>query len=340
MAPFGAAADDSRGVRRGQADGQNAGQDHQKRKEHLGHGGDQRHAARRLHVLRCHGRLDDEEVGAPVAGAKHEAQPHAEADDLDAHGVGRGVGHALPLVHVGHGDGGFEAAPAADITQPNEHQRQEAGNDEEKLQDLVVDGAGESAEKDVEQYDRRRQDDRERKDTLRREAERAEEAVKDMKRLDEPRHGVHRDAGAEDGHHGEGAGVERAGLLVEPHAEKLGDAARLGAVVEGHHEDAHEYHCRNCADAVEVSRLEAVLGAGRAHADDLLRAEIGADEGQAADPGRQRAAGLEEVLAGLHRALEGKADAQDKDEVEQHDQPVNGSKIQHEGLLGLGRVMA
>jgi hypothetical protein len=160
-----------------------------------------------------------------------------------------------------------------------------------------------------------------------------EESVEDMQRLDEAGHGVHGNAGAEDGHHGEGAGVERAGLLVEAHAQKLGHAASLGAVVEGHHEDADKDHGGDGADAVEVGGLKAVLRAGRAHADDFLRAEVGGDKGETADPCGQGAAGLEEVFARLHVALEGKADAQHKDEVQQHDQPVDGGEIQHERLL-------
>jgi hypothetical protein len=148
-----------------------------------------------------------------------------------------------------------------------------------------------------------------------------------MQRLDQPRHRVHRDAGAEDGHHRKRAGVQRARLLVEAHAQKLGHRARLRAVVERHHEDAHKDHGRDGADAVEVRRLQAVLGARSAHADDFLRAQVGADEGQAADPRGQRAPGLEEVLARLHVALEGKADAQHKDEVQQHDQPIDGGEV-------------
>ena len=82
-----------------------------------------------------------------------------------------------------------------------------------------------------------------------------------------------------------------------------------------------------------MSSFEAVFGARRAHADHFLGAQVGADESEAADPGRERAAGLEEVLAGFHVALEGEADSQHEHEVEQHDQPVNASKVQHEQLL-------
>ena len=152
---------------------------------------------------------------------------------------------------------------------------------------------------------------------------RAEQPVEHMQRLDQPRHRIHRNARAEHRHHREGAGIQCARLLVEAHAQKLRHAARLRAVIERHHEDAHENHRRNGADAVEVSRLQAVFGARRAHADHFLRAQVGADEGQAADPRRQRAPGLEKVLAGLHVALQGKADAQHKHEVQQHDQPID-----------------
>ena len=157
---------------------------------------------------------------------------------------------------------------------------------------------------------------------------RGEQAVEYMKGLDEPGHGVHRNAGAEHGHDREGAGVESAGLLVEAQAQELGHRAGLRSVIEGHHEDAHKDHGGDGADAVEVGGLEAVLGARSAHADDFLGAEVGADECQAADPGRERTSGLEEVLAGLHVALEGKANAQHKHEVEHHDEPINVCEFQ------------
>ena len=88
-------------MRRRQSDGQQAGQNHQKRKQHFGNRGDEWNPPRRVHVFGRHGGLDDEEVGAPVAGAQHESKAHADADDLDAHGIGVGVQHPFPLVHVG-----------------------------------------------------------------------------------------------------------------------------------------------------------------------------------------------------------------------------------------------
>ena len=67
--------------------------------------------------------------------------------------------------------------------------------------------------------------------------------------------------------------------------------------------------------------------AGRAHADDFLGAEVGADEGESADPGRDGAAGEEEVVGGAHVALEGEADAEDEAEIDQHDEPVDIGEV-------------
>ena len=79
--------------------------------------------------------------------------------------------------------------------------------------------------------------------------------------------------------------------------------------------------------------------AGRAHADDFLGAEVGADEGESADPGRDGAAGQKEVVGGAHVALEREADAQHEDEVDQHDEPVDEGEVGavgqvHRGLFG------
>jgi len=74
--------------------------------------------------------------------------------------------------------------------------------------------------------------------------------------------------------------------------------------------------------------LESVLCSRGAHADDFLSAEVRADEGEAADPRRQRASGLKEVLAGLHVALEGETNAQHKHEIQQHDEPINERQLQ------------
>jgi len=133
--------------------------------------------------------------------------------------------------------------------------------------------------------------------------------------------------GGEDGHGGETARVPRAGLFVEPQPEEFRHRARFRSVVERHHEDADKNHGGNGADPVEVAGDDAILCAGSAHADDFLGAEVSRDESQTADPGGQRAPGLEEVLAGFHEAFECEANAQHKNEVQQHDEPVDGGQV-------------
>jgi hypothetical protein len=72
---------------------------------------------------------------------------------------------------------------------------------------------------------------------------------------------------------------------------------------------------------------DAVLRAGGTHADDLLGPEVRGDEGEAADPGGDGAAGEKEVVRRAHVALEGEADAQNKDEIDQHDEPVDDGEV-------------
>jgi len=307
---------------RGDADGDEAGQDDEEGEEHFWDGGNEGDAAGGDFGVGGHGALDDEEVGAPVAEGENEAEAHGEADPLHSQGVCRCVGHALPGVgHVG-GESLLDSLPAAYVAQADPDERSEAGDDEEELEDFVVDGAGEAAEKDVAEDDDGREEDGDVEDPGV-----GDDAVEEPEGLDQKRHRVHGDAGAEHGHHGEGEGVDGAGLLVEAEAEVFGDGAGLGAVVEGHHEDADEDHGGDGADPVEVAGDDAVLRAGGSHADDFLGAEVGGDEGQAADPGWDGAAGEEEVVAGAHVALEGEADAQHKDKVDQHDEPVDDGKI-------------
>ena len=102
-----------------------------------------------------------------------------------------------------------------------------------------------------------------------------------------------------------------------------GTLTGFGAVVEGHHEDADEAHGGDGADPVEVAGHYSVLCTRGTHTDHFLGSQVGGDEGKAADPGGNGAASKEEVVAGAHIALEGEADAQHKDEVDQHDEPVD-----------------
>src|ERR1035438_9630125 len=78
------------------------------------------------------------EVGAPVAETEDETQAHGQADPLHPQVVGIGVLHAAPGVGKGWGKRLLDALPAANIAQPDPHQRQKAGNNQEELQHLVV----------------------------------------------------------------------------------------------------------------------------------------------------------------------------------------------------------
>jgi len=306
-----------RHVRR-HTDGDDAGQNDEEGEEHLGKGGDEGDAAGGDFGVGSHGALDNEEVGAPVAEGEDKAEAHGETDPLDAEGVGVGVGHAAPGVRHVCREGLLDSLPSAYVAQADPDERSEACDDEEKLEDFVVDGAGEAAEEDVAEDDDRRKKDRDVEDIGV-----GDDAVEEPEGLDQKRHRVHGDAGGEHGHDGEGECVDGAGLLVEAEPEVLRDASGFRSVVEGHHEDADEDHGGDGADPIEMTGDDAVFGSGGAHADDFLGSQICADEGQAADPGRDRASCEEEVVAGAHVALEGKSDSQDEDEIDQHDQPVD-----------------
>ena len=182
----------------------------------------------------------------------------------------------------------LQAAPSAHVVQRDERQRQQRGDDDEELQDLVVDRRRQPAERDVGHDDERGDDDRGRDRP-------PEQQVHDEREREEV------DAGDEHRGHRERRRVERVRRLVEAQAQVLGHRADLGPVVEGHHHDAQEDHRRDGADPVEVDGGHAVLGAVGRHAEDLQRAEIGGDEGQAGDPGGQRPPGEEEVDVGLDR---------------------------------------
>ena len=185
-------------------------------------------------------------------------------------------------------DRALQAAPAADLGQAHDHDRDEAGQDDEELQHLVVDRAGQAAERDVREHEAGRDDDRH-------PGRPAEQA------LDDQGQRVQVDPGDEHRGQGERPGVEQVGRLVVPAAQVVRDAVHPGAVVERHHHQAEEDHRRDRADPVEVHGRDAVLGAVRGHAEDLDRAEVRGDERQPGDPGRQRAAGEQEVLAGGDR---------------------------------------
>ena len=150
-------------------------------------------------------------------------------------------------------------------------------DDDEELQDLVVDRGRQAAEGDVGEHDRGRDD----QGDPQRPAE---------QRVDDAAEQVEVDAGDQQLGDRERDRVDQVGAGAEPAAHELGNRPHLRAVVERHHHDAEEQHRRDRADPEVVHGREAELGAVRRHAHDLDGAEVGRDEGQAGDPGRQRAA--------------------------------------------------
>jgi hypothetical protein len=116
--------------------------------------------------------------------------------------------------------------------------------------------------------------------------------------------------------------LNAAGLLVEPQLQVLRHAAGAAAVVERHHEDAHEDHRGYGAHPVEVRRHDAVLRPGGAHPDHFLRAQVGRQKREAGDPHRHGAAGGEEVRAGSDTPLQQPADAEYEGEVQTEDEVV------------------
>ena len=69
------------------------------------------------------------------------------------------MSHAFPGVGHGFGESVLDSLPSAYIFEADPDERGEAGDDEEELENLIIDGRGESAEEDVAEDDDGRQDD-------------------------------------------------------------------------------------------------------------------------------------------------------------------------------------
>src|SRR6185503_15151768 len=72
---------------------------------------------------------------------------------------------------------------------------------------------------------------------------------------------------------------------------------------------------------------DSIFGARRAHADYFLSTEIGRDESEPGDPGRQRPTRKEEIFTGLHVSLQRTANTQHEDEINQHDGPIDDRQL-------------
>ena len=322
--------------RNGEGSGDHAGQDHQHWEDHLGHGRDERSAAGGAHVLGRHRALHDEEVCAPVAEGEHEPEPEEHRKPVHPHRVGRrsrqqGFPGTAPGVRsedlVGirrqpqggrllghHGEFGLERVPAADVLQAEVNDRGEAEHDHEELQHLGVDGRSQAAFEHIHQHDCGADPE-------------ADIIVPAEQLVQQFRQGVHGNARSKQGHYRERDGVEAAGPLVKTELEVFGHGARLGAVIEGHHEHGEEDHGRNCAHPIEMAGGDAVLGAAGRHAHQFQRAQVGGDESQARDPRRNRAPGREEVRRALHVTLQGETNANDEDDVNAQDGVVDEAEL-------------
>ena len=208
----------------------------------------------------------------------------------------------------------LNASPAPGAADGEDGQRGETDYDQEELQNLVIDRAGKAAEISVSEDDRAGED----YGTIEIPAEHEVEHL---------RQSVHGNPGRKERHDGERDGVQAARLLVEPHFEVFGDGARFTSVVERHHEDADEEHGRDRADPVEVRGHDAVLRAGSGHADYLLRAEVGCEEGEAGDPDGNVVAGSKKFARAGDRFTETPADADHKREIQNEDDVVDGRQV-------------
>ena len=264
-------------------DGDHSGKDHERREEHLREGRDQGCPPRGVHGLCGHRALNHEEVGTPVTEGEYKTETDHHAEPADTHGIVNGASEMRPGLAPGAGfkmlAGGdrnelfLECLPSADVSESQINQRGETQHDHEELEHLVVDRRGKSPQEDVDQHDRRGDED-------------AGPVVPLDKSLEETGQGMEGDSRGEDRHHREGDGIEAAGLLVETQFQILGNRPRLGSVIKRHHEDRQKDHRGNCTDPVEMGRHDAVFGARGRHADHFLGPKIRGEKGKPRDPSR------------------------------------------------------
>ena len=215
----------------------------------------------------------------------------------------------------------LQAAPASDPVQTDQGQGEQRGDDDEELQNLVVDRRGQAAEGDVGEDDDGGDDERHPQGP-------AQQALHDRAQQ------VEVDAGDEQLRQGEGQGVDQMGRGPVAAEHELRNRADLGAVVEGHHDQAEEDHRRDRADPEVVEGRQAVLGPVGGHAHDLHGAQVGRDEGDAGDPGGQRAPGGEELVGGGRLAPGHESHADDEGEVDDDREVVVPASIDERGAGG------
>src|SRR5690349_18905220 len=108
------------------------------------------------------------------------------------------MAHALPGVCHARGKTRFKLAPAANMLESKVGQWQQACDDQEKLQNFVIDCAGQSTEKDVSQNHQCGGNDGEMKDVSRWDMQACENRIEEVQGSDQLGHRIDRNAGRED----------------------------------------------------------------------------------------------------------------------------------------------
>src|SRR5262249_30146435 len=128
-----------------QRDGDESRKNHERGEKHFGERGDQRRSPRRAHRIRSHGALDNQEVRTPVAKGENEPESHRQTEPFNTHAAGVRIAHSGPGVRIFGSKPGFQSFPTAHVPQSQPDQWQEPSDDEKKLEDFVVDGAGKAS---------------------------------------------------------------------------------------------------------------------------------------------------------------------------------------------------
>ena len=147
--------------------------------------------------------------------------------------------------------------------------------------------------------------------------------VKDVQRLDQLGHSVHRNSRREDGHDRKRDRVQSPRLFVKAQAEILGNRSSPRPVIERHHENSDKDHCRNGPNPIEVAGRNSIFGARSAHADYFLSSQVCRQKCQPADPGRNGTSGEEKIGACLRSSLQSYTNSQYKQEIKKQNEPVN-----------------
>ena len=256
--------------------------------------------------------LDHQKVCRPVAEGNHSSEAEHDSRPVDTHGVIGEAPHGTPKVgivlagEIG-GDAGDHPVPSSRFNQAEDRDQQRSQPDEDKLQDFVENRRTEPAQGHVDSHRNRGDPD-------------TEVDVPAEQHLHHNGHGVHIDAGHQNGHNRERDGAQCTGRLPVAKLQVTRYRVGLRNVVEGHHDQSQEQYGGNGPDPVKVCGQNPVLIGGCRPAHQLQRAEVCRQEAQTRNPGGHLPPGQEEVFSRLGIPLEVKPHREDRDEVGYDDQ--------------------